>query len=143
MCFFFSSRRRHTRCALVTGVQTCALPIWIIEPRVLGAGYNSIQDLLDGSLALKAMLLLLAVKAVVWLVALGSGTSGGILAPLLIIGGAFGGLIGLVLPGGPGPWALIGIPGVMAAAMHAPPTAALFAVELTCHFHAMPAPAAH
>src|SRR3546814_8873576 len=27
--FFFSSRRRHTRCALVTGVQTCALPIWI------------------------------------------------------------------------------------------------------------------
>src|SRR3546814_2089035 len=55
----------------------------IIEPRVLGAGYNSIQDLLDGSLALKAMLLLLAVKAVVWLVALGSGTSGGILAPLL------------------------------------------------------------
>src|SRR3546814_8189970 len=27
-CFFFSSRRRHTRCALVTGVQTCALPIW-------------------------------------------------------------------------------------------------------------------
>src|SRR3546814_9272336 len=28
-CFFFSSRRRHTRCALVTGVQTCALPIWI------------------------------------------------------------------------------------------------------------------
>src|SRR3546814_3121974 len=30
MCFFFSSRRRHTRCALVTGVQTCALPIWLI-----------------------------------------------------------------------------------------------------------------
>src|SRR3546814_4023923 len=28
LCFFFSSRRRHTRCALVTGVQTCALPIW-------------------------------------------------------------------------------------------------------------------
>src|SRR3546814_12987927 len=76
------------------------------------------------------MLLLLAVKAVVWLVALGSGTSGGILAPLLIIGGAFGGLIGLVLPGGPGPWAMIGMTGVMAAAMRAPLTAALFAVEL-------------
>src|SRR3546814_4214631 len=29
LCFFFSSRRRHTRCALVTGVQTCALPIWL------------------------------------------------------------------------------------------------------------------
>src|SRR3546814_5123272 len=29
--FFFSSRRRHTRCALVTGVQTCALPIWLCQ----------------------------------------------------------------------------------------------------------------
>src|SRR3546814_10702661 len=33
MCFFFSSRRRHTRCSLVTGVQTCALPIWLHEPQ--------------------------------------------------------------------------------------------------------------
>src|SRR3546814_1385280 len=31
-CFFFSSRRRHTRCALVTGVQTCALPICVVRP---------------------------------------------------------------------------------------------------------------
>src|SRR3546814_4506170 len=35
ICFFFSSRRRHTRCALVTGVQTCALPIWrILQPHI-------------------------------------------------------------------------------------------------------------
>src|SRR3546814_6490756 len=33
LVFFFSSRRRHTRCALVTGVQTCALPIWLIRLR--------------------------------------------------------------------------------------------------------------
>src|SRR3546814_3927042 len=33
--FFFSSRRRHTRCALVTGVQTCALPIYVIKPEFL------------------------------------------------------------------------------------------------------------
>ncbi len=114
----------------------------VIEPRVLGAGYNSIQDLLDGSLAIKAMLLLLVVKAVVWLIALGSGTSGGILAPLLILGGAFGGLAGLVLPGDPGVWAMMGMAGVMAAAMRAPLTAALFAVELTGHFAALPATAA-
>src|SRR3546814_2958485 len=43
-CFFFSSRRRHTRCALVTGVQTCALPISALrgeafEPRVLPHPY--------------------------------------------------------------------------------------------------------
>src|SRR3546814_4306622 len=33
--FFFSSRRRHTRCALVTGVQTCALPIYLVDPEAL------------------------------------------------------------------------------------------------------------
>src|SRR5690606_3900911 len=59
----------------------------LIEPRVLGAGYDSIQDLLDGRLVLAAMVLLFAAKAVVWLIALGSGTSGGVLAPLLILGG--------------------------------------------------------
>src|SRR3546814_4117365 len=37
--FFFSSRRRHTRCALVTGVQTCALPIWSICPCVSSAPF--------------------------------------------------------------------------------------------------------
>jgi H+/Cl- antiporter ClcA len=110
----------------------------MIEPRVLGAGYASIQDLLDGSLALKAMVLLLVVKAVVWLAALGSGTSGGILAPLLIIGGGLGGAIGCWLPGGPGPWALLGMAAVMSAAMRAPLTASLFAVELTGHLAALP-----
>ena len=110
----------------------------LIDPRVLGAGYGNIQDLLDGSLALKAMLLLLVVKAIVWLVALGSGTSGGILAPLLILGGALGGILGQWLPGAPGGWALLGMAGVMSAAMRAPLTAALFAVELTGHFEALP-----
>ena len=111
----------------------------LIEPRVLGAGYNSIQDLLDGSFALKALIVLLVVKGVVWLVALGSGTSGGILAPLLILGGALGGIVGLWLPGGPGAWALLGMAGVMGSAMRAPLTGAIFAVELTGHFAALPA----
>src|SRR3546814_1422345 len=43
--FFFSSRRRHTRCALVTGVQTCALPIWIIQAMV---GHFSVNGAPDG-----------------------------------------------------------------------------------------------
>jgi len=108
-----------------------------IEPRVLGAGYASIQDLL-GHLLLAALILLLVVKTIVWLVALGSGTSGGILAPLLIIGGALGGIAGLWLPGGSGLWAMIGMAGVMSAAMRAPLTAAVFAVELTGQFPALP-----
>ena len=110
----------------------------LIEPRVLGAGYASIQDLLDGRLMLAALALLLVVKGVVWLVALGSGTSGGVLAPLLILGGALGGIAGLWLPGGSGPWAMIGMAGVMSAAMRAPLTSAVFAVELTGHFAALP-----
>lgn len=110
----------------------------MIEPRVLGAGYASIQDLLNGDLALAALALLLAVKAIVWLVALGSGTSGGVLAPLLILGGALGGIAGLWLPGGSGAWAMVGMAGVMSAAMRAPLCAAVFAVELTGHFTALP-----
>ncbi len=110
----------------------------LVDPHVLGAGYQSIQHLLDGSMTLKAILRLLVVKAVVWLVALGSGTSGGVLAPLLMLGGALGALIGQFLPGGPGFWAMIGMAGIMSGAMRAPLTGAVFAVELTGHFAALP-----
>jgi H+/Cl- antiporter ClcA/CBS domain-containing protein len=110
----------------------------LFDIRALGAGYGSIQALLDGNLVVKAVLLLLAVKAVVWLVALGSGTSGGFLAPLLILGGCAGFLIGQYLPGDPGFWAMIGMAGVMSGVMRAPMTAALFAAELTNHLSALP-----
>lgn len=110
----------------------------MIDAHVLGAGYASIQALLDGSLALRVVLALLVVKAVVWLVALGSGTSGGVLAPLLILGGAAGCLIGHFLPGSVGIWAMIGMAGIMSGAMRAPMTGALFAAELTGHFDALP-----
>jgi len=110
----------------------------LFDVRVLGAGYGSIQDLLDGNLVVKAVLLLLIVKAVVWLVALGSGTSGGILAPLLILGGCSGFLVGQYLPGDPGFWAMIGMAGVMSGVMRAPMTGALFAAELTNHLSALP-----
>ena len=111
----------------------------LIDARVLGAGYANIQALLDGSLAVRVILALLVVKAIVWLVALGSGTSGGVLAPLLIMGGAFGALLGQFLPGSVGFWAMIGMAAMMSGAMRAPLTGALFAVELTGHFDALPA----
>jgi CIC family chloride channel protein len=110
----------------------------LIDAHVLGAGYPSIQALLDGSLAMRVVLALLMVKGVIWLVALGSGTSGGVLAPLLILGGAAGSLLGHFLPGGSGFWAMIGMAGIMSGAMRAPITGALFAVELTGHFDALP-----
>jgi CBS domain-containing protein len=110
----------------------------LLDPRVLGAGYTNIQDLLDGSLTFRLVLVLLVIKAAVWLVALGSGTSGGVLAPLLILGGALGSLIGSVLPGGSGLWAMVGMAAIMSGAMRAPMTGALFAVELTGHLGALP-----
>jgi chloride channel protein, CIC family len=103
----------------------------LIEPRVLGVGYDVIRDLLNGSMSAREVAPLLVVKAAVWIIALASGTSGGILAPLLILGGALGWLEGLWLPGGSGLWALIGMAGMMGGTMRAPLTATLFAIELT------------
>jgi CBS domain-containing protein len=109
----------------------------LIDPRVLGAGYANIQALVDGSVILRAAILLGLVKATVWLVALGSGTSGGVLAPLLIIGGAMGAVAGHWL-GHPGFWALAGMAAMMSAAMRAPLTAVMLAVELTGRLDALP-----
>ena len=107
----------------------------MIEPSALGVGYDNITDLLAGKLAMQAVLLLLIVKVVIWSVALGSGTSGGVLAPLLIFGGALGALATPLLPeASPGFWALLGMAAMMGGTMRAPLTATLFAVELTGNF---------
>ena len=104
----------------------------LVEPRALGVGYDNIRVLLAGGFGSGETVRLLVVKAVIWAVALGSGTSGGVLAPLLIMGGAVGALASLVLPGAaPGDWALIGMPATMGGTMRAPLTATMFAVELT------------
>jgi H+/Cl- antiporter ClcA/predicted transcriptional regulator len=101
-------------------------------PRALGVGYDTIADLLAGSLAIGTVLGILAVKATIWSIALGSGTSGGVLAPLLMMGGALGALLGGVLPGhGAGFWALVGMAAILGGTMRAPFTGVVFAVELT------------
>ena len=110
----------------------------IIQPRVLGAGYGSIQNLLDGSLALNIMVSLLLVKSIVWLISLASGTSGGVVAPLLIMGGATGALVAHLLPGYGGMLAMAGMAGILSGAMRAPLTGTLFAAEVTGHFDLLP-----
>src|SRR3546814_17975853 len=87
---------------------------------------------------MRAVLALLVVKAIVWLVALGSGTSGGILAPVLILAGALGYIAGLFLPGGARFWALMGMAVIMSGAILAPLSCALFSAALTGHFTALP-----
>jgi H+/Cl- antiporter ClcA/predicted transcriptional regulator len=103
----------------------------LIEPRALGVGYDIISDLLANHIVAKAVVAILLVKAGIWLVALSSGTSGGVLAPLLILGGALGWLVGLAFPGEPGFWALLGMAAMMGGTMRAPLTGTFFAVEIT------------
>ena len=106
----------------------------LIEPRALGVGYDIIGDLLTGHIVWSAVVAILLVKSVIWIVALASGTSGGVLAPLLIFGGCAGWLEGQLLPGDHGAWALIGMAAMMGGTMRSPLTAILFAVELTGDF---------
>ncbi len=104
----------------------------LIDSRALGVGYDTIHSELLGQLGVDALLLLLCVKLVIWSCGLGSGTSGGILAPILMMGAAIGGILGHVLPGAsPGVWALIGLSAGLAGVTRSPFTAIVFAFELT------------
>ena len=112
----------------------------LLDPRVLGVGYDSIQDLLTGHLTGGSAASLLFLKAAVWAVALGSGTSGGVLAPLLIMGGGLGALeSGLIPVGDAGLWAMVSMSAMMGGTMRSPLTAILFTVELTHDWNVLPA----
>jgi CBS domain-containing protein len=102
------------------------------QPRALGVGYDVIGDLLHNHLALGAVLGLLAVKLVIWLIALGSGTSGGVLAPLLMLGAGLGAVCAPFLPGAePALWPLVFMAATLGGMMRAPVMAVVFAFELT------------
>jgi H+/Cl- antiporter ClcA len=104
----------------------------LIFPPALGVGYWVIQRLVTDDVTWKMVVGVLLVKSFIWTFSLGSNTSGGILAPLLMIGGAMGAAMGHVLtPVSQGAWALVGMSSVLAAAIGAPLTAAMLAVELT------------
>lgn len=112
----------------------------LLDPRVLGVGYGTIHALLRGELLGPALLGLLAAKALAWTIALGSGTSGGVLAPLLMMGGALGALLGgAVAPGAAGACAVVGMAAMMGGTMRSPFTAMVFAVELTRDVQLLPA----
>jgi H+/Cl- antiporter ClcA len=104
----------------------------IIEPRALGVGYDVIDQLLTGRAALSLILGILIVKTLIWSLSLGSGTSGGVLAPVFMIGGALGALEGDLLPHVfPGFWAMAGLAAVVGGVMRSPLTGIVFTLELT------------
>ncbi len=110
----------------------------LVVPQALGVGYNVIGAELDGSIGLGLVAGILIVKTLIWSLSLGSGTSGGVLAPMFMIGGALGTVEAhLFPPVGPGFWALIGLAGVIGGVMRSPFTGVVFALELTRRFDAM------
>jgi H+/Cl- antiporter ClcA len=101
-------------------------------PQALGVGYDVIGGLLQGDTPMRIVIGVLIVKSIIWAVSLGSGTSGGVLAPLLMIGGALGGLEARVLPWeGVGFWPLVSMGAILGGTMRSPLTAVIFALELT------------
>ncbi len=104
----------------------------MIFPQALGVGYDTIGTLLQGNGAIGLLLGVLLVKSTIWAVSLGSGTSGGVLAPLLMMGGALGGLEALFLPAaGAGFWPLVSMGAILGGTMRSPFTGIVFAIELT------------
>ena len=104
----------------------------LIDPRALGVGYPTIRTLDAGHLLWEAALILFVVKAVIWTVSLSSGTSGGVLAPLLLLGGALGMILSPLFPGHlAGVAATMGMAAMLGGTMRVPFTATIFALETT------------
>src|SRR5438067_12098932 len=113
-------------------------------PRVLGVGYDTIGDILNGNLALKLLLVVMIAKAVALVVSLGSGTSGGLLAPMFMSSAALGGVYALLMnrlfPSAalaPGAFALVAMGAVFGAASRATFTFIIFAFEITRDYNSV------
>lgn len=112
---------------------------WFV-PQALGVGYPGIAALLNGHMLVGAAAALLCVKLVIWVVSLSSGTSGGVLAPLLMIGAALGYLCASAIPGSDSAaWAVVGMAAMLGGTMRAPFMATIFAMETTHAWSLMPA----
>jgi CIC family chloride channel protein len=118
--------------------------IGFFVPRVLGVGYDTIGDILNGQLAWKLLLIVLLAKAAALAVSLGSGTSGGLLAPCFMWSAAMGGIFAMVanhfLPGAhlsPGAFALVAMGAVFGAASRATFTFIIFAFEITRDYNSV------
>ena len=113
-------------------------------PRVLGVGYDTIGDILNANLALKLLIVVMIAKAVALIVSLGSGTSGGLLAPMFMssaaMGGAYAMLMNRIFPAAglaPGAFAVVAMGAVFGAASRATFTFIIFAFEITRDYNSV------
>jgi CIC family chloride channel protein len=104
---------------------------WFV-PAALGVGYPTIAAMVNAQLAIGAVAGIIVVKIAIWILSLSSGTSGGVLAPLLMIGAALGTLAGMAIPGhDTALWAIVGMAALIGGTMRAPFMGTLFALETT------------
>jgi chloride channel protein, CIC family len=113
-------------------------------PRVLGVGYDTISDILNNSLTLKLLILIAVFKSIALVISLGSGTSGGLLAPMFMssaaMGGVFATVVNHIVPSAhlsPGAFALVAMGAVFGAASRATFTFIVFAFEITHDFNSI------
>jgi len=118
--------------------------IGFFVPRVLGVGYDTITDILNARLALSTLLLIMIFKSLALVISLGSGTSGGLLAPMFMAGAALGGafaiIVDQIIPGAnlsPAACALVGMAAVFGSAARATFTLIIFAFEITRDYNAI------
>jgi H+/Cl- antiporter ClcA/CBS domain-containing protein len=112
--------------------------IGLVDERTLGVGYSNIQAIISGDFVGRALIVLVVLKFLSWAIYLGSGTSGGTLAPLFTVGGGLGAALGeLATRFAPGMGvdvhvaALVGMAAIFAGASHALLTSVVFAFETT------------
>ena len=113
-------------------------------PRVLGVGYDTISDILNANLVLKVLLVVMIAKATALVISLGSGTSGGLLAPMFMSSAAMGGTFAIVVNAiypsahlSPGAFALVAMGAVFGAASRATFTFIIFAFEITRDYNSV------
>ncbi len=113
-------------------------------PRVIGVGYDTISDILNARLALNVLLSIMIFKSLAVVISLGSGTSGGLLAPMFMAGAALGGafamIVNRIFPGAnlsPAACALVGMAAVFGSAARATFTLIIFAFEMTRDYSAI------
>jgi CIC family chloride channel protein len=118
--------------------------IGFFVPRVLGVGYDTISDILNNNLTLKLLLVVAIFKALAMVISLGSGTSGGLLAPMFMssaaLGGAFAMIMNMIFPGlhlSPGAYALVAMAAVFGSASRATFAFIVFAFEITRDYNAI------
>lgn len=118
--------------------------IGFFVPRVFGVGYDTIGDILNGQLVWKLLLIVMAAKFAALVISLGSGTSGGLLAPTFLWSAAMGGLFAIVgnhvFPAAhlsPGAFALVAMGAVFGAASRATFSFIIFAFEITRDYNSV------